>query len=153
MAKVKNHPLDEVFGMADNVMDLTPSIIDGEYDDDHYEAPPVIVQQPPTPDDDVDKEIDADTKRIFDTAMLAYEDQTTQVEVVDPRYAARTAEVAAQYLSIALNSVALRAKTKAAKKASGAFVPYQNNVSGNNIIMADRNALLEALTERKKIEN
>ena len=79
--------------------------------------------------------------------MEAYQNQTAFVEILEPRYAARNAEVAAGYLNTALNAVSLKAKVKNEKRKIGqAFIPYGNNTT-NNVVVADRNQLLKMMAE------
>ena len=144
---MKTHPLEEAFGLettynSDSLegTDLTA------IEDDQY----AIVPQQTTPveDDEEDKKINAKIDNIYDAAMEAYDNQTAFVEILEPRYAARNAEVAANYLNTALNAVALRAKVKNEKRKSGAgFVPYASNTT-NNVVVADRNQLLRMMGEK-----
>ena len=76
----------------------------------------------------------------------AFNTQTAYLEVIEPRYAARNAEVAANYLNIALNAANSRAKVKRERKRAGAFVPFSGgNKTTNNLIVADRNELLKMI--------
>ena len=140
------HPLEETFGL------------DGSYNSDPLEGTDLttieddqyaIVPQQAAPDqpDEEDKEINKKIDTIYGEAMTAYQNQTAFVEILEPRYAARNAEVAANYLNTALNAVALRAKVKnERKKAAGGFVPYANQTT-NNVVVADRNQLLKMMAE------
>ena len=103
-----------------------------------------------------DLHIDGQLETIHNSAMGAFEQQARLAQEVDPRFSARNAEVAAQYLNIALNSVNSRVdakfkrnKIKLAKDGAGS--PTTVN---QNIIVADRNAVLRALMtqEPKQIE-
>ena len=82
--------------------------------------------------------------------MEAYQNQTAFVEILEPRYAARNAEVAANYLNTALNAVSLKAKVKNEKRKVGqaGFIPYANQTT-NNVVVADRNQLLRMMAEGK----
>ena len=143
------HPLEDTFGLDDTYnsdplegTDLTT------IDDDQYLATteanlPAPVAEPDEEDKEINKKIDT----IYGEAMSAYQNQTAFVEILEPRYAARNAEVAAGYLNTALNAVALRAKVKnERKKSAGGFVPYANQTT-NNVVVADRNQLLKMMAE------
>ena len=121
--------------------------------DDKYEmmeAPLQATISEPVPDnkdaDDilVEKRID----EIYDVAMETFNNQTAMLEIVEPRYAARNAEVAANYLNIALAAVNSRAKVKSdRKKTNQGFVPYNNGgKTTNNLIVASRNDILRMMT-------
>jgi hypothetical protein len=107
--------------------------------------------QPKYEDDEEDKEITKKIDDIYDSAMEAYQNQTAYVEILEPRYAARNAEVAANYLNTALNAVSLKAKVKGDKrKTAGGFIPFANNNTTNNVVVADRNQLLRMIMEDGK---
>lgn len=93
-----------------------------------------------------DKEIAQQLATIYGYAVEAFEQQTNLITEVDPRFAARNAEVAAQYLNIALNSVNSRATIRQNKlklKVDGSTPGTVNQ----NLIVADRNELLRLLGE------
>jgi hypothetical protein len=122
-------PLDQIFDVDAN-----------EFDDTYDSAmPEQIVNEPstalatqaaPEEKDAEDVEIDKKIDTVFEQAMGAYELQTSYLEVIEPRYAARNAEVAAQYLNIALQAANSRARVKTDRRRSGAFVPFNNQKSG-----------------------
>lgn len=101
-----------------------------------------------------DLHIDGQLENIHIAAMDAYDKQVRMTEEVDPRFAARNAEVAAQYLTIALNATNSRvdAKFKRQKiRIAKADVGQGNTtVTNSNVIIADRNAVLKALLEKGK---
>lgn len=148
---IKN-PLAETFNFGSSVDDtyVDPSNII-EYDDDQESSelvavPEAALPQPKYEDDEEDKEISKKIDNIYDSAMEAYQNQTAYVEILEPRYAARNAEVAANYLNTALNAVSLKAKVKGEKrKTAGGFIPYANNNTTNNVVVADRNQLLQMI--------
>lgn len=104
--------------------------------------------------DDIEKEeriedlhIDAQLEAVHNAALIAFEQQSRLSQEVDPKFSARNAEVAAQYLNIALNAVNSRVdskfkrqKIRIAKKEAG-----KPNTVNNNVIVADRNELLRML--------
>lgn len=103
--------------------------------------------------DDLDREervedikIGSQIEVIHEAALDAFEQQNRLAKQVDPKFSARNAEVAAQYLKIALDAVSTRvdakhkrAKVQLAKQNGSAPRQVQNNV-----IFADRNDLLRA---------
>jgi hypothetical protein len=91
-----------------------------------------------------DKAVSSQLATIYGYAIDAFEQQTQMVQEVDPRFAARNAEVAAQYLNIALNSVSERAKIRHSKLKLKVDGGTPNTVN-NNLIVADRNEILKML--------
>lgn len=96
-----------------------------------------------------DLHIDGQLENIHVAAMEAYTKQTRMMDEVDPRFAARTGEVAAQYLSIALSATNSRVdakfkrqKVRIAKAAAGT---PDSVITNNNLIVGDRNDVLKAL--------
>ena len=73
---------------------------------------------------------------VYGAAMETFKGQIEIANMVDPKYAARNAEVAAQFLKIALD--AAQAEDKANKDAGPKTV-------NNNLIVADRNDLLKQI--------
>lgn len=138
------NPLNQVFNLRDQF----------DQEEDQYEmaqspAQPVQAAGPPVDHKDeddimVEKKID----EVYDAAMGAFKAQQEYLEVIEPRYAARSAEVAANYLNIALSAANSRAKAKTdRKRANQAFVPYANGgKTTNNILIADRNEILKMVT-------
>ena len=133
------NPLDELFN--------TPPV---KVEEDDYEqvtegelAELAEVPQPPEKDAE-DIEIDAKIDGVYDAAIGAFNTQTAYTEIIEPRYAARNAEVAAQYLNIALNAVATRARTKADRKRNAAFVPYAGKTQ-NNVVVASREDIMRMI--------
>jgi len=96
-----------------------------------------------------DKAVASQLSTIYGYAIDAFEQQTQLVQEVDPKFAARNAEVAAQYLKIALDSVETRAKIRHEKlklKVDGG----SPNTVNNNLIVADRNEILKMLADTKE---
>lgn len=152
----RQHPLEQVFNLEtgeyfdalNNQEDkeFIPAELNPEANLPATTTPPET--PPPDHKDEDDKEIDANITQVYDKAIQAFEQQAEMIEIVDPRYAARTAEVAATYLNIALNAMAVKSRTKSDRvKRNQAFVPYANGPKtvNNNLIVADRNSILKAL--------
>ena len=137
------HPLETAFNMGDDAME-----IDERYDMTTLpETGMVPAEAPVDHKDDDDKLIEERIDAVYDAAMTAYESQQGMVEIIEPRYAARTAEVAANYLNIALAAATSRAKVKTERKrANSQFVPYaQGGKTTNNLIVASREEVLRMI--------
>lgn len=134
------NPLDELFGTAPT-----------KVEDDEYEqvtegelAEMAEVPQPPEKDEE-DIEIDKKIDTVYDAALDAFNQQTAYTEIIEPRYAARNAEVAANYLNIALNAAATRGKMKSERKRNAAFVPYAGKTQ-NNVVVASREEIMRMIS-------
>lgn len=112
--------------------------------------------------DEKDNEIENQFQEVYDVAMDAFDAQSEAAEVVDPKYSARNAEVAAQYLNAALNAVKEKSsmkqhKDKIKKAEAGATGANGNGstINTQNNIIVDRNDLLKQIlateTEPKDI--
>lgn len=101
-------------------------------------------------DDAEEEQIATQLSTVYSYALDAFEQQTANVQTIDPKYAARTAEVAAQYLNIALNAVNTRFSNRDRReKRKGGRIESQNaDTINNNIIVADRNELLRMMDEQ-----
>lgn len=101
------------------------------------------------PKDEEDVQIDRQLSTVYDYAMEAFESQHTMSQTIDPKFAARNAEVAAQFLKIALDSTSDRANIKHNRKklrlVAGQPAAQINNGTVTNNIIADRNAILKML--------
>lgn len=144
--KLPNHPLQDVFNMGDDPMSI----------DDRYEMVPVP-EGTPAPEgppvdhkDEDDVLIEKRIDQVYDSAMEAFQTQQSYLEIIEPRYAARNAEVAANYLNIALQAANSRARVKTdRKRANQQYVPYANQPGGkttNNFLIANREEILKMIT-------
>lgn len=88
---------------------------------------------------------------VYDAAMQVFEMQSEMIETVDPKFAARNAEVANAYLNTALHAMKLKTdmlKDRRSKKTSS---PGQTaGTINNNVIVADRNDVLRAIMDANK---
>jgi hypothetical protein len=104
---------------------------------------PEIAKEERIEDLKIDNQIDV----IHSAAMGAFEAQLRLSQEVDPKFAARNAEVAAAYLKIALDSVGTRVDAKY-KRSKVRLAQNEGPRSvQNNLIVADRNDLLKNLFE------
>ena len=140
--KLQN-PLEQVFGIEAGSTD------DVEYEmiESNQMLPVASTEAPVDHKDEDDIAIERRIDDVYEAAMTTFQQQQAYTEIVEPRYAARNAEVAANYLNIALAAANSRAKVKTdRKRANQAFVPYaQSNKTTNNLIVADRNQILKMM--------
>jgi hypothetical protein len=149
------HPLQSVFNMDDNEVDIEKEYGQGEM----MQSPNATFTPAEAPldlKDEDDKLVEKRIDEVYDAAMGAFQNQTAFIEVIDPKFAARNAEVAANYLNIALQAANSRAKVKTdRKRANQTFVPYnQSGKTTNNFVVADRNEILKMIAidgDQKKL--
>ena len=136
------HPLENVFDMETEFDNREMT----EYADPSQLVPTHEEASTTKTDDEEDKDITKKIDDVYDKAVEAFEEQNGYIQAVEPRYAARNAEVAAQYLKIALDAAATKARVKEGKRKSNGFIPFNNaqNLT-QNIVMADRNELLKMI--------
>lgn len=130
--KLTDHPLEEIFGLDQGTTISPVQSVEIEIDEDG---------------DQEESGIDQQLDTIYAHALEAYETQAEMVDQVDPKFMARTAEVAAQYLKIALDSTNSKSNKFINKKkinASRGKMDAPGTVN-NNLIVADRNDILKAL--------
>lgn len=138
-----SNPLDELFNTA-------PS----EVDPDDYEqvtegelaAMAAPAEDMPPEKDAEDIEIDKKIDTVYDAALEAFNNLTAYTQIIEPRYAARNAEVAANYLSTALNAASTRARVKGDRKKTAAFVPYAQGKGQNNVVVASREEIMRMIS-------
>jgi hypothetical protein len=150
------HPLDSVF----NIEGGSDLDIENEYamtDAPRPTAPMNPADMPPDIKDEDDILVEKRIDEVYDAAMEAFQTQTSFIEVIEPKFAARNAEVAAGFLNIALAAANSRAKVKVdRKRANQSFVPYANQGGKNttNVVIASREEILKMITidgENKKV--
>src|SRR4051812_42898993 len=122
------HPLEDIFDIEAGSTDYgqviqqsgppilhknaTVEVVDqatGEVIEKKVDIVPADVEKEERVDD---LHIDAQLETIHNSALVAFEKQSRMAEESDPRFSARNAEVAAQYLNIALNAVNTRVDAK-----------------------------------------
>lgn len=153
MSNIPPNPLDTLFGIENGVdldkVQKTDYAITTEKDFADAKAGEVVGVEDPNAKDDEDTEIDKKIDEIYDAAIDAFKTQTAYTEIIEPRYAARNAEVAANYLNIALNAANSRAKVKTERKKTNAFIPYQNGGSkhASGTVVASREEIMKMLDD------
>lgn len=148
-----SNPLDSVFNLDPGQDDFD---IENEYGAVEVQKNQAVTAEPaPDIKDADDIQIEQKIDEVYEAAITAFNQQNAYTEIIEPRYAARNAEVAANYLSIALNAANSRAKVKTdRKRANQAFVPYTNSKSTTNVLVASREEILKMISvdgEVKKI--
>lgn len=97
--------------------------------------------------DEKDIEIEEQFQEVYEAAMDAFEQQSQEAEVIEPKYKARNQEVAVQFLNAALTAARDKSTLKQHKdklvadrvKAAGPKTLNQN------LIVGDRNEILKHL--------
>lgn len=143
------NPLDELFNTERQVENEVV-----EYDE-VTEGDLVPAEAPPEKDEE-DVEIDKKIDGVYDAAIEAFNTQTAYTQIIEPRYAARNAEVAANYLNIALNAATARGRLKTDRKRATAFIPHGNgSKTSTNVVVASREDILRMMSvdaETKEIK-
>jgi len=98
--------------------------------------------------DNKDVELEDQFQEVYDAAFDAFEAQNGEAELVEGKYKARNAEVAANFLTTALNAAKEKADMKKHKDKLSASSGGAQTV--NNNIIIDRNELLKALLGEEK---
>ena len=147
MATKFANPLDELFQTEQPVNELA------EYE--QMTEGQLAALQAPAPSPEIepeDVEIDRKIDQVYDTAYDTFQQQMQYAEIVEPRYAARNAEVAANYLNIALNAASTRARVRSDRKKSSAFVPYAAK-NPNGVVVASREEILKMISIDAETKN
>lgn len=143
------NPLDELFQTEQPVGEIAEyqQVTEGELAELQADtAAPEIDAE----DAEIDKKIDV----VYDAALETFNQQMQYAEIVEPRYAARNAEVAANYLNIALAAANSRARVKNDRKRSNAFIPYANK-NPNGAVVASLDDIMKMISvdaETKEIK-
>lgn len=139
-------PLEEVFDLPSGSTTL-PQFI-GK--DEIIEAPTEDVEE--SSNKQMESNIVGNIDNVYDAAMQVFEMQSEMIETVDPKFAARNAEVANAYLNTALQAMKLKTdvlkERRASRKGSGSGQTAET--INNNVIVANRNDVLRALMDSKK---
>lgn len=160
------HPLEEVFGIESGTTHDQPlQIADQPVLIQNESVPTVdpisgeIIHRSSMDEPDYDREervddlhIDKQLETIHNSALIAYEKQQRMADEVDPRFAARNAEVAATFLNIALNSVNTRIDAKYKRNKIRITKEIKGNTPhtvNNNLIVGDREEILEKILNQQ----
>lgn len=142
--KEKNieHPLEEVFN-------LEPASTVVEYKEILPEPPIQHVEY-----DQKDLAIESQLEEVYATAMSKVVMITDEMERVEGKYKARIGEVTASMLNVALGAIREKRELKQHKdKISTVELKNIKSVTNNNnvLVVSDRNELLRALKDMKRI--
>jgi hypothetical protein len=139
VVEIKDHPLENFFNIEPN----TTEVVKLEQETKLVEVEDYDVK---------DVEIESDLQDIADKAISGYENLQEQIEDIDPKYAARSHEVANQLLNTALQAISQKAdlkkhkdKLKIAKKKEG-----EGGKTVNNTVIMDTNTLIKHLKQGNK---
>lgn len=125
-----NHPLENVFNIEEGTTYVPVKQMKKE----------LVV---PSEYDEKDNELDEQFQEVYKTAFEAYEAQAQEAELVEPRFKARNAEVAVQYLNTALQAVKEKANLK--QHNDKIKLKERNPSTVNNNLVVSRNDLLKML--------
>jgi hypothetical protein len=145
------HPLESVFGLEEGLTDISQDYAVAEAVSNDLVAAQPEGPQPDHKDED-DVLIEQRIDEVYTMAIETFQQQTAYMAVIEPRYAARNAEVAANYLNIALAAANSRSKVKTdRKRANQVFIPHAGKTT-NNLVIANREDILKMITldEEKK---
>lgn len=129
-----DHPLDDVLGIEPGMTVIERS-----------EREPAVLSECDIYDEK-DAEIEEQFQEVYELALEAYENSAEIGQTIEPKYKARNDEVAAQYLTLALNAAKEKMSLKVNKDKSVQQSTRGGGVTNNNLII-DRNALMELLDE------
>jgi len=147
--KTITNPLDELFNTIPH--DLH-EVEEGFVATTEGELATLQGTEAPPEKDEEDVMIDQKIDDVYDAALGAFNQQTAYMEVIEPRYAARNAEVAANYLNIALGAATARAKVKGDRKKNAAFVPFSNNKASGTVV-ASREDIMRMIAVDAELKN
>jgi len=132
-----DHPLEEIFDIEAG----TTLIPRTEKETDLAEAEEY---------DEKDNEIEDQFQEVYDAALAAFEDQVAEAELVEGKYKARNMEVGAQLLNTALAAAKEKSNMKQHKdKNAVAKGKLGAKTTNNTLIVADRNEILRAMSNKK----
>jgi hypothetical protein len=136
MTKKLANPLDDLFQTEQPTGEMAEykQLTEGE----------LAELQPAAEKDAEDAEIDQKIDTVYTSAIETFQQQMQYAEIVEPRYAARNAEVAANYLNIALNAAGMRAKVKSDRKRSSTFAPFAAK-SANGTVVASLDDIMKVI--------
>ena len=130
------HPLEQVFDIEENTT-VVP----------YKEVKTDLVAFEPY--DEKDSEIEEQLQELYDMAVEAFENQQEESDGIEPKYRARNAEVAVQYLKTALEAAREKRQLKEHKD-KVVIKEKSGGTINNNLVVTDRNALMDVIRNAKK---
>lgn len=144
--QMKN-PLDDLFDIDD---EMTSGEEINEYEQASASEIAALASPNQTPavveKDEEDVENDARFDEVYTAAIDTFNNQMAYTEIIEPRYAARNAEVAANFLNLALQAASAKARVKSDRKRATAFIPHAGGKTVNNTIVATREEILRMIS-------
>ena len=131
------HPLEEVFDIEEGTT-VVP----------YKEVKTDLVKHEPF--DDKDHELEEQLQDLYDMSLEAFENQQEESDTIEPKFKARNAEVAVQYLKTALEAVREKRVLKEHKDKITVKEKTSGSTTNNNLVVADHNALMEMIEDMKK---
>ena len=129
------HPLEEIFDIEECTT-VVP----------YTEVKTDLV--PYEPYDEKDNELESQLQDLYDLALEAFENQQEEQETIDPKYKARNAEVAVQYLKTALEATREKRMMKEHKDKVDSKKETGPGTVNNNLIMSHSD-MMKLIRERK----
>lgn len=137
------NPLDDLF-------DIDPDDRDNELTEyqqaSEGEIAALAAPTEPAEKDEDDIETDKRFDAVYDEAIGTFKNQMAYTEIIEPRYAARNAEVASTFLNLALQAATAKARVKTDRKRVGQFIPGMGNKVTNNTIVATREEIMRMIS-------
>jgi len=130
-----SHPLEEIFDIEESTT-IVP----------YKEVKTDLV--PHETFDNKDKELEEQLQDLYDKALEAFENQQDDADTIEPKFKARNAEVAVQYLKTALEAV--REKRVLKEHKDKITIKEKGGTTNNNLVVADHNALMEMIEDMKE---
>lgn len=145
------NPLDTLFDIDDEMTSGNEITEYGPATDEEINAlaaPQAQAEPPKDVKDEDDIENDKRFDDVYTAAMETFQNQMAYTEIIEPRYAARNAEVAANFLNLALAAANSKAKVKNDRKRVNTFIPGANGTQKvtNNTIVATREEILRMIS-------
>lgn len=129
--KIISHPMEEIFEIEENTT-VVP----------YKKVKTDLI--PYEPFDEKDRELEEQFQDVYDIAIESFEEQRDDADTIEPKFRARNAEVAVQYLKTALEAAQLKSNLKQHKDKITIKRDAGRTVN-NNMVFADRNAIIKAL--------
>lgn len=133
--KLIEHPLEDMFGIEPGTTMTTE----------------VIVETPisrPANYEDKDAEIDNQFQEIYNLSLTAFNDQIDDLDSLEPKFRSRASEVAASYLTTALQAANAKAALKSTRdKHDLSKIRLGDIPDKAGLVTTDRNKLLRLLDE------
>ena len=104
---------------------------------------------PPEPQEKEADDIETDGRfdEVYDQAIGTFKNQMAYTEIIEPRYAARNAEVASTFLNLALQAASAKARVKNDRKRVGQFIPGIANKVTNNTVICTREQIMKMMID------